>query len=508
MARYSHLQPSFTGGEWSPIMQGRVDIEAYQMALDLCLNMIPLQQGAITRRPGFAFLHATKDPSVDTTRLISFRHNSGNDYILEFGDLYMRAFVNQGIVVNSTQAIEDVTLASPGVVSITSHGFTDTTRIELFDMVGTHQLDGREAIVTNAATNTFELADSNGTAIDTTNYGAFTSGNVADIFELTMPYSAADVDAIHYVQNESELYLFHPSYRPRILTREAATTWTLTEFHPLDGPYLATNVNTETTLSPIGIFANGAEQTITDATDDGGGEIGLEITAHPFTTGQAVLVKNVTGTTEANGYWQITNLSANTISLDGSTFTNVFVAGGTAEGLVPVTASQTNDINGGDGFVSTDVGRDIRMLNSGTTQWGWGEIEFVDSTTLFWVDVTNSFISTDAKTSWRLGAWSDTTGWPRTGAFHEDRLWAGGTDSFPQRVDGSKTGLYTNFEPSGVDGTVADDNAVALSLVADDLHEIRWMGTTNRGLAVGTTRGEWLLKAGSTTAEVITLRAG
>jgi hypothetical protein len=339
MSRYSHLQPSFTGGEWSPIMQGRVDIETYQSALDLCLNWIPLQQGALTRRPGFAFLHQVRDNSVDTTRLIPFRHNSGNDYILEFGNLYMRAFVNQGIVVNSTQAIETVTNTSPAVVSLTSHGYTDSTRLELFDMEGIHQLDGREVVVTNSATNSFEIADSDGNAIASTAYGTFTSGNVAEIFELTLPYSAADIENIHYVQNESELYLFHSSYRPRILTREAATTWTLTEFHPLDGPYLATNIRTESQLSPVGIFANGAEQTVSGAADDGGGEIALTVTAHPFTTGEAVYVKDVTGTTEANGYWKITNLAVNTISLDGSSFVNAYGAGGTAEALVPVTAS-------------------------------------------------------------------------------------------------------------------------------------------------------------------------
>jgi hypothetical protein len=480
-------------------MQGRVDLDKYRNGMNTCLNGVPVMQGPWTRRPGTAFMHGVKD-NAQSVRLIPFRHNSGNDYILEFGVNYIRIFNNQAITVNTGQSVTSITLASPGVVTKTAHGYSDGDRLELYDFVGALQLNGREIIVANKTANDFELTDSDGTAIDTTAYTAFTSGNMAEIYEVVTLFEAVDLPDLHFTQTADALYIFHVNHEPVILTRTSAADWTLSAFTTSDGPYLETNATT-TTITPSAAV-NGADVTITGAVDNGAGLIRITAGSHGLTTGDVIEIEDVLGTIEANFHWRITTVNANEFDLDASAFVNAYISGGIIEPHVELVASAITGINGDTGFAAGDVGRLIRMQEG--SAWGWAEIVYFESTTVVHAHVYDTFTNTNAKLSWRLGAWSDTTGWPRTGAFLENRLWLGGPTDNPQRVDGSRSGLYTTFSPSDLDGTVPDDAAIDYPLNADDLHAVRWLSPTSRGLAIGTSRGEWLLSAGSTTAEVIT----
>lgn len=83
--------------------------------------------------------------------------------------------------IASPVTITGITLASPGVVSATSHGYSNGD-IVLIECLGTLQLNGRLFKVVNQATSTFQLAGPDGTnGIDTTNYTAFTSGTVKKV---------------------------------------------------------------------------------------------------------------------------------------------------------------------------------------------------------------------------------------------------------------------------------------------------------------------------------------
>lgn len=70
------------------------------------------------------------------------------------------------------------------------------------------------------------------------------------------------------------------------------------------------------------------EKAITGAANNGSGLIRITATSHGYSTGDRVIVDAVGGTTEANGLWTITNISANTFDLQGSTFTNAYTSGG------------------------------------------------------------------------------------------------------------------------------------------------------------------------------------
>jgi hypothetical protein len=132
----------------------------------------------------------------------------------------------------------------------------------------------------------------------------------------------------------------------------------------------------------------------------------------------------------------------------------------------------------------------VRIQHS--AHWGYAKIAAFTDATHVTADVKNSFGATTASKNWRLGSWSTTTGWPACSTFYEDRLFFGGQPL--QRLDGSKSGDYENFAPSADDGTVADDNALAFTLNANDVNVIRWMVDDENGLIIGTVGGEWILR--------------
>jgi hypothetical protein len=190
-----------------------------------------------------------------------------------------------------------------------------------------------------------------------------------------------------------------------------------------------------------------------------------------------------------DGPYDVTNATATTLSPSAAT------------GTVTVTASAITGINDDVGFAATDIGRLIRLDEGGV--WGYGSIVGFASVTVVTVSVLSTLTNTNAKVNWRLGVWSGTTGYPRTGTFAEDRLFLGGAAVYPQRLDGSRTGRYSNFSPSATNGTVADDNAISFTLNSDDVNVIRWMANNDRGLVVGTGRNEWLVRP-STLSEALT----
>jgi hypothetical protein len=67
--------------------------------------------------------------------------------------------------------------------------------------------------------------------------------------------------------------------------------------------------------------------TITGAVTHGG-LIQLTSNGHKLNTGDHITVTGVVGTVEANAAWVITRTGGNNFDLNGSTFTNAYVSGG------------------------------------------------------------------------------------------------------------------------------------------------------------------------------------
>lgn len=91
------IQPSFAGGELAPSLHARVDLAKYQTGAKTLKNFIVHAHGGVSNRPGLQYLGNTK--SDGAARLIPFQFSTLQAYCLEFGDLYIRVWMNGGVVV-------------------------------------------------------------------------------------------------------------------------------------------------------------------------------------------------------------------------------------------------------------------------------------------------------------------------------------------------------------------------------------------------------------------------
>lgn len=170
-------------------------------------------------------------------------------------------------------------------------------------------------------------------------------------------------------------------------------------------------------------------------------------------------------------------------------------------------------------FASTDVGRHIRLGFAG--RWAWGKISTYTSasqvTVTFYSDMprdpnnaaviagnqNTAVTTTGISYDWRMGLWSATTGYPAVGCFHEQRLWMAGATTSPATLCASVSGDFENMLPSELDSTVLDDNGITYTLGATRANPIKWL-VSGPSLSVGTSGGEWNVRASSSVNDAIT----
>jgi hypothetical protein len=255
MARSAPAFSSFTAGEVSPRMEGRVTLDTYREGLADMTNLLVLPQGGVTRRPGTEYLGEIKN-SAQAARLIPFQFKTTDTYILEFGDQTMRVFRSGLQVLDAAdKVITGITQANPGVITSNSHGFSDGDEIFVDAIVGMTELNGRNYRVDNATTNTFTLTDLFGNDIDTTSFTAYGSaGTATEIYNIATPYAVADLPALRFVQSADTMFIVHPSYAIRKLTRTADNNWTFSTATITGSPSPALNDTTNNYPSVVTFF--------------------------------------------------------------------------------------------------------------------------------------------------------------------------------------------------------------------------------------------------------------
>ena len=154
-----------------------------------------------------------------------------------------------------------------------------------------------------------------------------------------------------------------------------------------------------------------------------------------------------------------------------------------------LTASSTTGINNDQGWLSTDVGREVTFRD------GYGKITGYTSSTVVTWEILEDTGSASHSTDWSLGAFSDTTGHPSCVTFFEQRLVFAATISQPQTLFFSKSGDYENMNENR-GGTVADDDAIIYTIASNQVNAIRFM-TATRTLIIGTAGGEFSVSGGS-----------
>lgn len=266
MPRAAAFQNNFSAGEVSKLISARTDFPKRKNACAVMENYLPTPQGPFTSRPGTRHVkharYATTGFSYPVA-LVPFEFSTEQAYVLEIGSRgdtsggYIRVYKDGGPVLESALSVEDVTLADPISLKITGHGLSDNDEVYISGVGGTTELNGKFFRVAVTDVDNFELWEAAASAaINGTGFGAYTSGGtVARVYEISAPYlGPALFDSDNYLllrwaQSADVLYLAHPGYTPRKLSRTAHTAWTLTEIDFQDGPYLDIDIS-GTTLTP------------------------------------------------------------------------------------------------------------------------------------------------------------------------------------------------------------------------------------------------------------------
>lgn len=234
MSRVTVSQQNFSGGELSPSLAGRFDLGVYYNGASWLQNFIPTVQGIARFRSGSKFVWNTRDNGVSI--LLPFNYNTEQSYVLEFSNLKMRVIKDGGLVTLTPQSITGITKANPAVFTYSgSDTFANGDRLIVSGVLGMIEVNNLEIEVANVNTgaNTFEAA-----GLNSTGFGTYTSGGtVAEIAEFTTPYATADLFQLDYAQTNDTMYICHPSYAPRKLTRSSHTSWSIATYSRTSDPF-------------------------------------------------------------------------------------------------------------------------------------------------------------------------------------------------------------------------------------------------------------------------------
>ena len=522
------ILPSFAKGEISPSLYGRVDTAMYQVALRTARNVIVHASGGVSNRSGTLIVGPVKDHTVSTTRLFDFQFRTTDQYVLEFGNLYMRVIRNDAHVLNTAVNITGATQANSVVVTAASHGFSNGDEVFITGVVGMTQLNGNRYIVQSVTSSTFRLTHQvTGDFIDGTGFTAYTSGGtVATIFELVTPYVSADLATLKMVQSGDIMTITHPTYAPRDLARTDHNAWTLTVNTYAPGQEDLTNVvvvaqgTTGSTTHRYQMTAirqeedifeeslpgtSGTARTITGATQANPAVI--TSTSHAYANGDEVEIAGIVGMTELNNRrFFIANQTANTFELEGedSTSHTAYVSGGTARATfreitnsIAIASTNLTDFNRITWNVIAGANRyAIYRRESGRYRL-IGEVDaplttFDDVTTAVTAAGAIHAVDNDIGPPRARNPFLLSGDFPATSGYFEQRQVYGGTNNNSDTKYYSQTGNRLNMS---VSTPVQADDAITATLFSNEVSTIRHF-VPGGDLLVLTDSSEWRVNSG------------
>jgi len=338
MADAAFLIPNFHGGEISAFAQGRADKPDYRVSLNVCLNSFPLEIGTWARRPGSRHGGHTRRGAAGRT--IKFDFEQDDAVTLEFTDGWLR-FRNGAVLLggNDDEVVAAVSTADPAVVQTTSAVTWATGDTLTFPGESTPLLENRQFTATKVDTTHFSLADAiTGDTIDGSTLGALVAGaTVRRVQELVTAYVGGAWSGVRAVQAETTDILLCATVAPQALTVETlpaddvSAQFAIADAIFNDGPY----------LDP---FSNGVQATPSAKT----GIITLSLSFPAWSATKAYREGDFVTTGGVN-YRSLADQNVN------------HAPGGGAPWWIA--ASPAEAINGGRGFLGTDIGRLVRLLS-------------------------------------------------------------------------------------------------------------------------------------------------
>lgn len=441
MAKASPIQTSFNSGEFSPSLEGRVDVAKYNTSCKTLTNFIPMIQGPAIRRSGTVFVEEVKD-SADRTWLARFEFSVDQAYILEFGDQYIRFFTNHGRLIT-------------GTVTAWSNA--------------TAYVEGN--LASRSGVNYYcKVAHTNQQPPNATYWYPLTD----DIYEIPSPYAVADlVDdygqfKLRMVQSGDVIYICHPKYKTQKLLRYSATRWVMDELNTVEGPFEDTDPE-----ETITVYASGETGTVTLTASSG-------IFAATDVGSLFLMEQKLVDIIKQ---WE----SGKSITAGDRRRSD----GKTYEALNSATTGVNKPTHSIGAEYDGDTGVQWAFRDAG---YGYVKITAFSSATSVTAEVqsrlpSGAVGSGNPTTRWAFGKWSDTKGYPEQVTFFRERL----VFTKGQDIEMSVVGDFENFARKNSSGEVVTDQAISIRISSDQVNDVQWL-SPSKGLLVGTTGGEYVVK--------------
>lgn len=482
---------AFNAGELSPQIDSRSDVKKYGSGCRDLDNMLPRIYGSAERRPGTRYVGSGK-VSSEIQKMVAFQYSDTIAYICEFGADYIRFYYDGGRVVGTT--------TTPAAwVAATAYIISDF--VTYLAVVYRRLVAGTTAAAPNVDFTNWIVAD-----LDDENY---------PIAETPSPYQEDDLFELQFRQSADVMWIVHPDYAPRKLTRTTATSFDLSTIDFTNGPFMLRND-----------FANADDVTITPSAVTG--DITLTASSaifdpeHIALPGALFKLTQPRAITETSGSRTspVGGVIGVALDIDG-TFT--FNTHGTWTGTVRLQRNQdeegwetyrtylsSNDRNVQ--FTGTEeednvqyrinvtaitggtINADLTVNNS--TQEGIARITTYISTTVVNATVIKDFAALTACKRWAEGSWSAYRGYPAAFTFFEERAVYAGTSSEPQTVWLSESGSFEDFAAG-----INDSDSFSLVMSSDKMNAIRWLSALE-ALVLGTIGGEWRIRATALDEEI------
>ena len=316
----------------------------------------------------------------------------------------------------------------------------------------------------------------------------------SDPIEVSTPYGEDELADLKFTQSADVMYLVHPLFAPRKITRTSHTAWSIAEVAFERGPMQDDNTGTVTFLASartgnVNVTASSSTFVSTDVgrlikVHDGVTKITSLTSATVVATtvqenadGRSELMPAYTAATISahEGDPSSTGLEHNDRYQDTA---GQFIAQGFKEGQKITVTGFTTGNNNNSSAIIVKVTEDTLLLapSADVTDEAAG-----DSVTIAG-DLT-------ASTEWALGAFSGTTGFPSAVAFYEQRLVFASTTAQPQTLFFSVGGSFEDFN-----GGVNDTDALTYTLGSNQVNIIRYL-QAGRVLLVGTSGGEFVVSS-------------
>jgi len=337
-------------------------------------------------------------------------------------------------------------------------------------------------------------------------------------YELTTPFPVADVWNLKFEQSADILYVTHPSYQKRLITRTGHSAWTISTASETNSPLMTEN-DTDTTIQLTNSSGDtwlyeGDSVTVTASSSifsssHVGSVWAIRNRSHAATYSMTI------GSTEAFtsdsfrvfGDWEMSmvptynNVLGNCVIQksidDGTTWypLKTVTWAYNDNSVVNTTGSEDDECllrlyheyNNGSGTAYMDV--------TGGERWSYFKITAYTSGTVVTATMQTNFSNGNSYyKSWAEGCWSDYRGWPRTGTFFQNRWLSGGNDYGPNTYWASAVDDYYN---NVVSIDQVEDEGINDRLPSREVNAIEWLVPTQDLVAL-TSNSEWTISPSST----------